>query len=145
MWIEEPGPIPAKYLSRVMDENPYRSPDTAEAEPKEARLTWRNRLWAALLGLIAFWCCFLLCMPPFGIVSEMNPSVLAAIRQAGERPIIGPLVAFGVLLVPAFVGVITFSWFLHADERKQKKGAVCLIALGAGIITLYLVLGWLLP
>ncbi|HUT88825.1 MAG TPA: hypothetical protein VMY37_04975 [Thermoguttaceae bacterium] len=127
-----------------MDENPYRSPDTAEAEPKKARLTWKDRVWAAYSGFIAFSCCFFLCMLPFAIASEMNPSGLAPIRRLAERPIIGPFVVFGVLLTPCFVaGVITFYWFLHADERHQKTGAACLIGSGAGIITLYLILAWL--
>jgi hypothetical protein len=124
-------------LGTVMNDNPYRSPNTAEAEPTKAQSKRKERSETAAFGFAGGASCFLLCTNSLGIVFvNVAPDTVSpnALRLA----------FLGAVLVSCLAGTIAASWFPRASERQRKAANVILSVSIVGMLVLLFLLPSLL-
>lgn len=120
-----------------MSDNPYRSPNAAEAEPTKAQPKKKERVEIAAFGFAGGTSCFLLCTISLGIAFVM----VAPETHVSSNALL--LAFLGAVLVSCLAGKIAASWFLRASKRQRKAGNVILSVSIVGMLVLLFLLPWL--
>ena len=120
-----------------MSDNPYRSPNAAEAEPSKVQPKRKERFETAAFGFAGGASCFLLCTISLGIVFMM----VAPETHVSPNAVL--LTFLGVAFVSCLAGTIAASWFVRANERQRKAAAVILPLSMVAMLVLLFLLPWL--